>query len=117
LNFYLEATELIFLSIFSLFDFFPLQSEGTGGGYRTSTTMPRAMHVHLLDFNEHVHSEDSMPRGTHIHFQKARMMIKERNHFKAMAKTKSNEDIFQNKVAEHAVEDVAMMPVCTFQYF
>ena len=64
---------MTFLSIFSLFDFFPLQSEGTGGGNRTSTTMPRGMHVHLLDFNEHVHSEDSMPRGTHIHFQKAHM--------------------------------------------
>ena len=70
MNFYLEATELIFLSIFSLFDFFPLQSEGTGGGNRTSTTMPCGMHVHLLDFNEHMHSEDSIPLGAHMHFQK-----------------------------------------------
>ena len=67
MNFYLEATELIFLSIFSLFDFFPLQSEGTDGGNQTSMTIPCGMHVHLLDFNEHVHSEDSMPRGAHMH--------------------------------------------------
>ena len=61
-------------SIFSLFDFFPLQSEGPSGGNRTSTTMPRGMHVHLLDFNEHVHSEDSMPRGAHALPEGARVV-------------------------------------------
>ena len=95
MNFYLEATELIFLSIFSLFDFFPLQSEGTGGGNRTSTTMPRGMHVHLLDFNEHVHSEDIMPRGAHIHFQKAHMSFPKKIPRKEMTKTRSNEDVFE----------------------
>ena len=50
-------------------------------------------------------------------FQKAHVTIKERKHFKATTKTKSNENVFQNKVVEHAVEDVAMLPVYTFQYF
>ena len=44
-----------------------------GGGGQTSMTMPHGIHAHLLDFNEHEHSEDSMPRGAHIHFQKAYM--------------------------------------------
>ena len=34
-----------------------------------------------------------------------------------MTKTKVNEDVFQNKVPEHAVEDAAMSPVYTCQYF
>ena len=34
-----------------------------------------------------------------------------------MTKTTSNEDGFQNKVAEYAVEDAAMSPVYTCQYF
>ena len=34
-----------------------------------------------------------------------------------MTKAKSNEDVFQNKVAEHAVKDAAMSPLYTFQYF
>ena len=79
MNFYLEANELIFLSIFSLFDFFPLPSEGTGAGNRTSTTMPRGMHVHLLDFNEHAHSEDSMPRGVCMHSQKCTCRLPKNN--------------------------------------
>ena len=59
--------------------FFVWFFSSTVGRYRTSKTMPRGMHVHLLDFNEHVHSEDSMPRGTHIHFQKAHMSFPKKN--------------------------------------
>ena len=62
-----------------------------------------------------------MPCGGRMLFEKAHVTIKEgmqvRNLFKAMTKTKSNEDVFQNKVAEHAVEDAAITPVYTFQYF
>ena len=64
--------------------------------------MPRGMHVHLLDFNEHVHSEDSMPRGVHMHFQKAHVSFpkkksleKKEGKFKEMTKTRSNEDVFE----------------------
>ena len=58
------------------------------------------MHVHLLDFNEHVHSEDSMPRGAHMHFQKAHVSFPKKNPYKRkkakeMTKTRSNEDVFE----------------------
>ena len=43
-----------------------------------------------LDFNEHVHSEDSMPRGKHIHFQKANMSFPKKIPTKEMTKTRSN---------------------------
>ena len=48
------------------------------------------MPVHLLDFNEQVHSEDSMPRGAHIHFQKAHMSFPKKIPTKEMTKTRSN---------------------------
>ena len=62
--------------------------------------MTRGMHVHLLDFNEHVYSEDSMPRGVHMHFQKAHMSFPEKIPYKTkkareMTKTRSNEDVFK----------------------
>ena len=60
--------------------------------------------------------EVSLPCGGHMLFEKAHVTIKERmqerrKHFKATNKTKSHEDVFQNKVAEHAVEDAAILPV------
>ena len=58
------------------------------------------MHVHVLDFNEHVHKEDSVPRGTRMHFQKAHVTLAKKNPSKKskqkMTKTRSNEDVFQN---------------------
>ena len=43
--------------------------------------------------------------------------VKEIMQFKAMTKSKSNKDVFQNKVAKYAGEDVTLSPICTFQYF
>ena len=54
-----------------------------------------------------------MPHGRRMLFQKVHVTVKERMQeskkaFQAMTKTKSNEDVFQNKVAEHVVEDAAI---------
>ena len=77
------------------------------------------MHVHFLDFDEHVHSEDSMPRGAHIHFQRRTFCFQKKIHRKEMTKTRSNEDVFEILTAENVVEDVTTLtkPVYGFQYF
>ena len=74
-------------------------------------TMPRGMHVHLLDFNEHMHSEDSMPHGVHMHFQKAHMSFPKKNPRKERKQKKwlklgQMKNFFEILLAEHVVEDV-----------
>ena len=60
----------------------------------------------------------SMPWGRCMllpkeHVKNKERMNKEIKHFKEMTKPLLiiNEDVFQNKVAEHVVEDAAMLPV------
>ena len=49
-----------------------------------------SMHVHLLDFNEHVHSEDSMPRSAHMHFQKTHVSFPQKK-FQVKKESKRND--------------------------
>ena len=99
--FYLQDNGLIFLFHFSVFVFFSLQSGAPGRGTKF---------IHRAwNFNEHAMGRCMLFPKAHV--TNKERMNKEIKHFKEMTKTLLNEDVFQNKVAEHVVEDAAMLPV------